>query len=168
MYYDYEGIPLNGLLQESWRFLKDIGTMNQEDLNELWNDPTHRGLLMLALHDQFVMMLMTLLVTFLTGTMADVNEPLNESKVRNAVRNMGPVEQLTYNVVWGSLQDSQFHNILGNFAQNPPMVTQVSKFLKSSWQVIAGDHELPYALTQNVGMIRNFQGIALNAEKLAE
>lgn len=168
LYYDYEGIPLNGLLQESWRFLKDVATMNQEDLNEMWNDPTHRGLLMLALHDQFVMMLMTLLVTFLTGTLADVDEPLNEAKVRSAVRNRGPIDQLTYNVIWGSLQDSQFHNILGNFAQNPPMVTQISKFLKSSWQVIAGDHDLPYALTQNVGMIRNFQGMALNAEKLAE
>lgn len=79
---------------------------------------------------------------------------------------MGPTEQLAFNVIWGSTQDSQFQNIVGAFTQNPPMVTQVTRFLNSSWQVMSGTHTIPYALTQNFGAIRNFQGIVKDTEKL--
>lgn len=168
LYFDYEGIPMNGLLWESAHFVKSIITMDQEEMNRIWNDPVERGYLLLAMHDQFIMMLLTLLVTFITGEFADLDEPLNERKVRNAVKTMGPAEQLAYNVVWGSLQDSQFQNILGNFAQNPPMVTQISRFVSSNWQVITGKHTIPYIFTSNIGAIRNFQGLVINAEKLAE
>ena len=168
LYYDYEGIPMNGLLWESAHFVKTVLTWDQEELDRIWNDPVERGYLLLALHDQFIMMLLTLLVTFITGEFADVDEPLNAQKVRNAVKMMGPTEQLAYNVVWGSLKDSQFQNILGNFAQNPPVVTQVQRFVTSNWQVITRKHTIPYAFTSNIGAIRNFQGLVLNAEKLSE
>jgi hypothetical protein len=81
---------------------------------------------------------------------------------------MGPAEQLAYNVIWGSLQDSQFHNILGNFAQSPPLWNQVTKFGTSTWQVVTGKHSVPYLFTNNIGAFRNFQGLVVNAEKLAE
>ena len=168
LYYEYEGIPMNGLLHESWQFVKDVLTWNQEDLKEIWNDPTRRGLLMLALHDWLIMAILSMITTFITGEFADVDEPLNAYKVRAAVRNMGPIDQLTYNVIWGSMQDSQPQNILGNFAQQPPLVTQIAKFVTSCNQIVTGKHSFPYAVTQNVGMIRNFQGMILNAEKLAE
>ena len=168
LYYDYEGIPMNGLLWETGHFTKALLTFDQEKINEIWNNPTERGYLLLALHDQFIMGLLTLLVTFLTGEFADVDKPLDASKVRAAIRNMGPAEQLAYNVVWGSLQDSQFHNIIGNFAQSPPLWNQLSKFGVSSWQVITGKHTVPYLFTNNIGAIRNFQGLVLNAEKLAQ
>jgi hypothetical protein len=45
------------------------------------------------------MALLTLLVTFITGEFADVDKPLDGSKVRAAVKNMGPGEQLAYNVI---------------------------------------------------------------------
>ena len=80
---------------------------------------------------------------------------------------MGPAEQLAYNVIWGSTQDSQFQNILGQFAQNPPLITQLQRFATSNWQVITGQHSIPYIFTNNVGMIRNFNGLVLNAEELA-
>jgi hypothetical protein len=44
-------------------------------------------------------MLLALIVTFITGEFADVDEPLNAQKVRNAVKRMGPAEQLAYNVI---------------------------------------------------------------------
>ena len=167
LYYDYEGIPMNGLLWETGNFAKALLTFDQEKINEIWSNPTERGYLLLALHDQFIMGLLTLLVTFITGEFADVDKPLDGNKVRAAVKNMGPGEQLAYNVIWGSLQDSQFHNIIGNFAQSPPLWNQVSKFGISSWQIITGKHSVPYLFTNNIGAIRNFQGLVLNAEKLA-
>lgn len=168
VYYDYEGIPMNSLFAEQWRFFKDIATMNINDLKELWNNPTDRGFFLIGLHDQWIMMLLAFLVTFLTGEFADVDEPLDQSKVRAAVKRMGPVEQLAFNVIWGSTQDSQIQNIVGSFMQNPPMYTQLVRFTNSTWQVLTGSHSVPYALTQNFGAIRNFQGIVQNAEKLTE
>lgn len=168
LYYDYEGIPMNGLLWESAHFVKTLLSFDQQKINEIWNDPVERGYLLLALHDQFIMALLAILVTFITGEFAEVDKPLDANKVRAAVKKMGPAEQLAYNVVWGSMQDSQFQNILGNFAQNPPLVTQIQKFATSNWQVITGQHSVPYALTSNVGAIRNFQGLVINAEKLTE
>lgn len=166
VYYDYEGIPMNGLLAEQVRFFKDIATMNFADMKALWENPQDRGFFLIGLHDQWLMMLLAFLVTFITGEFADVNEPLDPSKVRAAVKKMGPTEQLAFNVIWGSTQDSQFQNIVGAFTQNPPMVTQVTRFLNSSWQVMSGTHTIPYALTQNFGAIRNFQGIVKDTEKL--
>ena len=167
LYYDYEGIPMNGLLWESAHFAKALLTFDQEKINEIWNNPVERGYLLLALHDQFIMALLAILVTFITGEFADVDKPLDASKVRAAVKTMGPGEQLAYNVIWGSLQDSQFHNIIGNFAQSPPLYNQVTRFGMSSWQVITGKHSVPYLFTNNIGAIRNFQGLVINAEKLA-
>ena len=99
LYYDYEGIPMNGLLWESGHFMKALLSFDQEKINEIWNNPTERGYLLLALHDQFIMGLLTLLVTFITGEFADVDKPLDGNKVRQAVKNMGPGEQLAYNVI---------------------------------------------------------------------
>lgn len=167
LYFDYEGIPMNGLLWETANFTKALLHWDQDKISEIWNNPVERGYLLLALHDQFIMMLLMLLVTFMTGEFAEVDEPLDGNKVRAAVKKMGPGEQLAYNVIWGSLQDSQFQNILGQFAQNPPLVTQIQKFGTSNWQVITGQHSVPYIFTSNFGAIRNFQGLVLNAEELA-
>ena len=167
LYFDYDGIPMNGILWETGKFVKSILTWDQETLNQIWKDPVERGYLLLGLHDEFIMMLLALIVTFITGEFADVDEPLNAQKVRNAVKRMGPAEQLAYNVIWGSTQDSQFQNILGQFAQNPPLITQLQRFATSNWQVITGQHSVPYIFTNNVGMIRNFNGLVLNAEELA-
>ena len=45
------------------------------------------------------MALLAILVTFITGEFADVDKPLDASKVRAAVKTMGPGEQLAYNVI---------------------------------------------------------------------
>lgn len=99
VYYDYEGIPMNGILWESATFMKHLLTLDGEKLKEMWNNPVDRGYLLIGLHDQFIMMLLAFIVTFITGEFADVDEPTNPAKVRAAIRKMGPVEQLTYNVL---------------------------------------------------------------------
>lgn len=167
VYYDYEGIPMNGILWESASFLKSLLTMDGEKLKEMWNNPVDRGYLLIGLHDQFIMMLLAFIVTFITGEFADIDEPLDTSKVRAAVKKMGPIEQLTYNVLWGATQDSQFNNIIGSFAQNPPLITQVQKFGTSAWQVVTGTHSIPYLFTNNIGAFRNFQGLVTTAEDLS-
>lgn len=168
VYYDYEGIPMNGILWESATFMKHLLTLDGEKLKEMWNNPVDRGYLLIGLHDQFIMMLLAFIVTFITGEFADVDEPTNPAKVRAAIRKMGPVEQLTYNVLWGSTQDSQINNIIGNFTQNPPLITQIQRFGTSCWQAVTGTHSIPYIFTNNIGAIRNFNGLVLTAEDLAK
>jgi hypothetical protein len=45
------------------------------------------------------MMLLAFIVTFITGEFADVEQPLDQSKVRAAIKRMGPAEQLAFNVI---------------------------------------------------------------------
>ena len=51
------------------------------------------------MHDQWLMMLLAFIVTFITGEFADLDEPMDQSKVRAAVKRMGPAEQLAVNVI---------------------------------------------------------------------
>ena len=165
LYYDYDGIPMQGLLQETWQFTKDILSFDKEKWNKLWEDPTRRGYLYLALHDQFILALLMFLVTFLFGEGVEANHPLDPVEVGRKIKNMGPLTQIAYNVLQGSTMDAQFlglsgqGGIIGNLATNPPMLTAVQRFAKTNWQMITGKSSLPYVASQNIGAIRSFQGV---------
>ena len=165
LYYDYEGIPMQGLFQESIQFMKDLLSFDSETWKHLMDDPTRRGYLYLALHDQFIMALLMFLVTFLFGEATDVKHPLSPMEVGRKVRDMGPISQIAYNVVQGSTLDAQFlglasqGGILGNLFTNPPLLTSVQRFARTNWQMITGKSSLPYVAAQNVGAIRSFQGV---------
>ena len=102
------------------------------------DDPTRRGYLYLALHDQFIMALLMFLVTFLFGEATDVKHPLSPMEVGRKVRDMGPISQIAYNVVQGSTLDAQFlglasqGGILGNLFTNPPLLTSVQRFARTN------------------------------------
>jgi hypothetical protein len=42
---------------------------------------------------------------------------------------------------------------------NPPIITSMQKLGKSCWGVITGDSSLAYALTRNIGMLSDLQGL---------
>lgn len=168
LYYDYEGIPMQGLLQETWQFTKDILSFDKEKWDNLMSDPTRKGYLYLALHDQMIMALLMFLATFFFGEMTEANKPLDPTSVGRKVREMGPLTQVAYNVIQGSTMDAQFlglsgnSGVIGNMVQNPPMVTAVQRFVRTNWQMITGKSSLPYVASQNIGMIRSFQGTLKN------
>lgn len=160
LFYDYEGLPMQGMLQESFNFLKNVLTWNTEDLKRMLDDPTSRAMLQLAFHDTFIMGFLGLLVTFIFGSAFDLDNPASKNEVRKALRDMGPIENLTYNVIAGSIDDFQLTNILGSFANRPALLTSAQKMVATSMNVITGKANMVYWATQNFGLIRDFQGAA--------
>ena len=165
LYYDYEGLPLQGMLQESTKVWKGLVSLiwdkdGAKKLKEIWKDPTTRTMFKLQLNDLWICAFLTGLVTFLFGLGEDVNEPLNPNKVRAAMKKAGPMESFAYNVISGSLADSQLFNVLGGFTGDPPMITALTRFGTSTWKLMTGDTNLAGWMTRNIGAIGDFQGMA--------
>ena len=166
LYYDYEGIPMEGLFQETLKFGKTIATMDFKKFKELWDNPTDRGFFLLALHDQFLMALLMFLATFVFGNIVDAENPWNIAEVSRKIRDYGPIEQLAYNVLEGSTVDAQFigmaggnNGILQSMAANPPLLTAIKRFSSTNMKMIQGKQSLAYTASQNFGAIRTFQGV---------
>lgn len=93
----------------------------------------------------WITMFMLMLVNTIFGNTADVENPaLNPSKVRTAMGNKGPLESLSYNVLAGALQDSQLTNILGSFAQDPPLVSNMQRLIKTTGNMMFGKSNVTY------------------------
>ena len=108
------------------------------------DDPTSRAMLQLAFHDTFIMGFLGLLVTFIFGSAFDLDNPASRSEVRKALRDMGPIENLSYNVIAGSIDDFQLTNILGSFANKPALLTSAQKMVATSMNVITGKANMVY------------------------
>lgn len=175
LYYDYEGIPMEGLFQEMTHFAKSIATLDFKKFKELWDNPTDRGFLLLGLHDQFIMALLMFLATFIFGNIVDADHPWNPVEVGRKIRDYGPVEQLAYNVLQGSTVDAQFigmaggnNGILQSMGANPPLLTAIKRFSSTNMKMIQGKQSLAYTTSQNFGAIRTFQGVIKNFDKLQQ
>ena len=166
VYYDYEGIPMEGLFQEFLHFGKALAKMDFKTFKELWDNPTDRGFFLLALHDQFLMALLMMLATFVFGNVADAEHPWNIAEVSREMKKMGPLQQVAFNVIEGSTVDAQFiglgggnQGILQGMASNPPTLTAVKRFISTNARMINGKQSLPFTAAQNIGAIRTFQGV---------
>ena len=161
LYFDYDQMPFQGMLQASLKFAKAVLTWNQEDINKMWSNPTTRAMLKLCFNDMWVTLFMLMIVNTIFGQSADVENPgVNWEKVRLAMRDKGPMENLAYAVLTGAMQDSQLNNILGQFGQDPPLISNAQRLIKSTTNLMFGKSNIAYWVTQNVGMFRDFQGIA--------
>lgn len=160
LYYDYSGLPMQGMLQESLKVYKSLITMDRQKLKELWSDPTTRAMFKLQLHDLWLMAFLTMLVTLIFGDAEGVDEPLNPIKVRAAVKKAGPIENFAYNIITGSMADSQLGNILSSFTDKPPMISALKRFGTSSMKMITGNASIAWWLTKNIGILSDFQGMA--------
>lgn len=166
IYYDYDGIPMEGLFQEFGHFAKSIAKMDFKTFRELWNNPNDRGFFLLALHDQFLMAFLMFLAVFIFGNVVDADNPWDPTEVGRKVREMGPFTQLMYNVFQGSTVDAQFiglaggnNGILQGMAANPPMLTAIQRFSSTNMKMIMGKQSFAYTAAQNIGAIRTFQGL---------
>lgn len=160
LYYDYTGMPMQGMLQETCKFISALSKLDSEKLKELWNDPTSRIMFQLAMHDTFFMGLMIFLTNIIFGNIEDVKNPgINPSKVYQAVKKTGPIENLVYNVINGSMSDFMFTNIINSFTDKPPVISAANRFITSSMNLITGNSSITNWLTKNIGMLRDFEGL---------
>ena len=114
----------------------------------------------LAIHDTFFIGLMIFLTNLIFGNIEDVKNPgINPSKVYQAVKKTGPVENLVYNVINGSMSDFMFTNIINSFTDKPPVISAVNRFVTSSTNLITGNSSITNWLTKNIGMLRDFEGL---------
>lgn len=153
--YQFEGNPMEGILFSLMRFSKTLLTMDSAKIKEIWKDPLMRKNLKLGIWDMGIMALFSLLVRLLFN--AITGEDLSKN-----LTSQNWITQWTYGVLTGSTQDGQIHQILGNMIGdlNPPLVGQLKRFTESTWGVITGDDNIVYAMTRNIGAIKEFQGFA--------
>ena len=85
-----------------------------------------------------------LFVTFIFGSAFDLDNPASKNEVRKALRDMGPIENLSYNVIAGSIDDFQLTNILGSFANKPALLTSAQRMVVTSMNVITGKANMVY------------------------
>lgn len=156
-YITWQGDPMEGILQGMWAFTKAICSGDKEKLDELWKDPNKRAKLILGLHDMVFMSFIALLIKLLFAELMGEDDV---SKVARSIKDEGWLTQTSYNVLYGSVQDFPVWKTISTMALdlNPPMWGSVERLVKSTSQVITGDKSLAYAVTQNVGALREFQG----------
>lgn len=166
IYYDYNGIPMEGLFQEMMHFGKSLAKLDFKEFKKLWDNPNDRKFLLLGLHDQFLMAMLMFFITFMFGSeMEDVKNPWDPVEVGRKVREMGPAAQIAFNVLQGSTIDAQFiglargnQGIVQSMAANPPLLMAVKRFGTTNWKMIQGKQSFAYTASQNIGAIRTLQG----------
>lgn len=157
-YFEWEGQPMEGLFYSSWRFVKALVSMDQKKLEEIWNDPHEKAQLILAFNDLILMALLNLIIT---GIFAAALGSDDYDSVWSDAKKAGPLASMSYSVLVGMTEDGPVHKIIGRMISdvNPPIITSMQKLGKSCWGVITGDSSLAYALTRNIGMLSDLQGL---------
>lgn len=156
-YIKWEGDPMEGVFRSAWSTIKAM--KDPDKFKELWNNPTKRAGFLLAINDTFLMALIAMIINALFGTGLGVDEPLNQSKVRQAARQDSPATSFAYNVLWGATQDTNMVQLLtGMFSDvNPPVLTAGKRLAQSMGSVLAGNKGVAEALSSNFGAVREFQ-----------
>ena len=158
-YMTWQGDPMEGITQGMWAFIKTIWNRDWTELDKMWKDPKRRADLILGLNDLVLMSLIALLIKLLFGNLIGEDDP---AKISQSIRKEGWLTQTSYNILYGSVQDFPVWNVINSMARdlNPPLWGSVERLVSSTSQVITGDASLAYAVTQNVGALREFQGYA--------
>lgn len=152
--YRMEGNPMEGIFFSLAAFTKAIFKMDRDELNRLWADPLRRRNLKLAFWDILIMGMFALLMRLLFNALTD-------DDMRTNLTSQNWVVQWTYGVLNGSTQDGQIHQLLNSMFGdlNPPLLGQMKRAVQDTWGVITGDDNIVYALTRQIGAIRQFQGM---------
>lgn len=163
-YIEWEGQPMEGLFYSSLRFIKALLTLDQKKLEEIWNDPHEKAQLILAFND---LILMALLNIIITGIFAAALGSNDYDSVWSDAKSAGPLTSMAYGVLLGVTEDGPVHKIIGRMISdvNPPIIISMQKLGNSCWNVITGDISLAYALTKNVGMLSDLQGLVKSFEE---
>ena len=168
-YIKWEGIPMEGIMQSMGslsRTLMRVIKGDKEALGEfklMWEDPTKRSNLLVALNDLILMGLLGMVGSTLFGMHNDLDFSEawnNESAVRQLVRAGNWAENGLYDIFVGAMQDGPITNTISSMFQAPPIMTSIERAWKDSVDLITGDSSAFEFLTSEVGALRIFDGMA--------
>ena len=160
-YMRWEGAPMEGMWYGSAEFLKSLAKLDGKKLKEILNNPLKKSNLILALNDMILASLMMFIINALFGIGIGEEEWYRKAKTRQAMRDEGWGSQWFYKVAMGAFSDGPVTNIIYEMFSdvNPPLVSSITKLGKSTTEVIFGNKSIARAVTENVGAVREFQGI---------
>ena len=160
-YMRWEGAPMEGMWYGSAEFLKSLAKLDGKKLKEILNNPLKKSNLILALNDMILASLMMFIINALFGIGIGEEEWYRTAKIRQAIRDEGWGSQWFYKVAMGAFSDGPVTNIIYEMFSdvNPPLVSSITKLGKSVTEVIFGNKSVARAVTENVGAVREFQGI---------
>lgn len=110
LYFDYEGVPMECLFSGMWDFgrgLMELAKGNPQELKAAFNDPKTSRAIKLGMIDTLAVSLLMLLITFITGELANVDKPLSAQEVGKAIRKMGPAENIAWQMTYAALDDAR-------------------------------------------------------------
>ena len=145
---EWQGKPQEGILWSLVSTAKAIASLDQKQLNELWQDDLKRANLFLFLHDVALMMLLALLVKALFSWDDLKEEPW--------------IKRWTASALYGSFQDGPIQNIIGGMVGdlNPPAYSILKNMVSTTGEVLTGDRSLWDATTNNVGALRELNNVS--------
>lgn len=165
----WEGIPMEGIMHSIGSFsrtIKRIVMGDKEAMSELklmWEDPTKRGNLIVALNDLILMGLLGMTASALFGMHNDLDFTEawgNEAAVRQLVRSGNWAENGLYDIFVGAMQDGPITNTISSMFQAPPVMTSIERAWNDSVKLLKGDSSAFEFLTNEVGALRIFDGMA--------
>lgn len=165
----WEGIPMEGIMHSIGSFSNTIKRIIMGDKNALaefklmWEDPTKRGNLIVALNDLILMGLLGMTASALFGMHNDLDFTEawgNEAAVRQLVRSGNWAENGLYDIFVGAMQDGPITNTVSSMFQAPPIMTSIERAWSDSIKLLKGDSSAFEFLTNEVGALRIFDGMA--------
>ena len=161
-YYRYKGMPMEGIGYAMWQFIKGLGTLNMETLNEVFANPIRRDNFILGLHDLVFAQLMMMLITAIFGVLIEGVWTTDSKKVAKAAQKEGYLTSLSYNVLNGAWQDFDIVKNLAGIATewNPSAVISALRIGENTKALILGNKTLFQAATRTVGALGDLKGVA--------
>ena len=168
-YIKWEGIPMEGIMQTMGslsRTLMRVIKGDPEAWNEfkvMWEDPTKKGNLLVALNDLIIMGLLGMAGSTLFGMYNDMDFSEawhNEAAVRQLVRAGNWAQNGMYDIFVGAMQDGPITNTISSMFQAPPIITSIQRAWDDSVKLLKGDSSAFEFLTSEIGALRIFDGMA--------
>lgn len=160
-YMRWEGQPMEGMWQSTMSFAKAIKHLDTKELSDLWKNPLKKSGLILALNDMLLCSLIMLILNALFSTGIGQDEWWNRAKTRREMRDENWFTQWSYKIAIGSFEDGPVFNVVKQMFSdvNPPLITSLTKLIDTTTGLVIGDKTLAEAATQQIGAIREFQGM---------
>lgn len=152
---DYTGAYMEGMFKTWIRIPGIVMRWNQEELNRYWAQPHVRANILGSLWDNLFMLMMLLLVSQMYGaeTITDMDE-------------QSWLTQWSYGVITGIARNGLIWEVANSIYGDgtPPMVSSLKRYYGTIQNVLFGDTNILYALTDTFGATRELSSWFQNEE----
>jgi len=147
---EYTGAYMEGMFRTAIAIPGVIMHWNQEELEKYWNQPHVRANILGSLWDNLFMLMMFLLISQMYGT--DTVTDMDEQSW---------LTQWTYGVLTGIAKNGLIWEVANSVYGDglPPMVSSLKRYYTTIHNVIFGDTNLLYAITDTFGATRELSGL---------